>query len=200
MQRLITLAGLAVVVLAGAWLFEAKFTTPVDSYAACVKAGYPISDTQPPICSDGRHTYSGPRPTPAASVAPADSVAFDLLVDGDSRSQYPKQQEHITTEAGWEAYWGRIHAAVSPPPLLPVDFRTQDVVALSEGVQTTSGYSLRITSIDRSAAGSSVRVTEMVPTISCPVTQTQTNRYYIVRTEKLTEPVSFRITTEKRHC
>ena len=185
----------------GVLLFGPKLTTAIDSYATCATAGYPVAETSPPTCSDGRHTYRGPdtpKPTPADAL---ESVPFEILVDGDSGGKYPQTHEIITTPADWEQYWANIHAGLtSLPPILPVDFSQSDVIALSEGQQPTTGFNLKITSITTSNAGSNVYVTETIPTITCTESETFTNRYFLASTFKLTEPINFKYTTEKHQC
>lgn len=186
---------LAVIIRAGA-------TSPIDSYAACIEAGNPVLDTHPPICRDGSHNFTG-MSLPSPNLVAGDiSVPFDLLVDGDTRGAAPAhRQDFINSQAQWQAYWREVHSSLATlPPLIPVDFSQSSVVAVSLGRQSTSGFGLKVTSITVSAAGTTVNLTESAPTITCAVAQAITNRYVIVRTAKLTGPVSFRITSEKRHC
>ncbi len=199
--RIVTAAGLALILALSAWAFNPRATTLIDSYASCAAAGYPVQDSDPPACSDGRHTFVGPAATVAPPAPMAANQNFEILVEGDSGGSYPKAQEVIAGPTGWARYWGRVHAGLaSLPPILPVDFTTSGVVALSEGRQLTTGYNLKVTSITTTSAGTTVYVTESIPTITCTVAQTATNRYFIARTPVLPEPVSFRITTEHRHC
>jgi hypothetical protein len=184
-----------------AWLLRAYLTHPIDSFQACAEAGYPVRESDPPTCSDGTHTFVGPRGASAGSTAPATTIDYELLVDGDSLGDYAHMQEHITNQADWQAYWRRIHAdAGTLPPIIPVDFKVSDVVALSQGQQSSGGYNIRVTGIATSSAGTAVSVTETAPGKNCIVTTAFTNPYYIVKTPKLTEPVSFRITAEEHDC
>jgi hypothetical protein len=129
------------------------------------------------------------------------TAPFELLVEGDSGGQYPKRQEVITSQSDWVRYWDQVHAGLrSIPPILPVDFTSSNVLALSEGPQSTSGYNLEIHSVETSAAGTVVDVAETTPGPTCRVTDSFTNRYFIARTGKLPEPVSFRITTQQHTC
>jgi hypothetical protein len=129
-------------------------------------------------------------------------VPYELLVDGDTKASTPAHgQEFINSQSQWQAYWREVHAGLATlPPLIPVDFSHSSVAAVSLGQQATSGFGLKISNITVSAAGTVIDLTESAPTITCAVAQTITNRYVIVRTSKLTEPVSFRLTTEQRHC
>jgi hypothetical protein len=102
-----------------------------------------ISESDPASLPAGGHTFVGPRSTPdiadpgvltgsAGAIQP-----FEILVDGDSHGNYPNRQEVITSDIGWQAYWNQIHANIHPvPPLLPVDFNKNQVIALSEGTKT----------------------------------------------------------------
>jgi hypothetical protein len=200
-RRLALLGGLVLMLALGmSVLFRGHPTEPIDSYASCARAGYPIQDSYPPACRSGGHTYVGPYST-VTTPPPVTTVDFEIYVEGDSGGSYPQHQEVITTPAEWQQYWHTVHAALpSTPPILPVDFATSTIIALSEGRQLTTGYNLKITGITTGAAGSVVGVTESIPTLTCPVTQTATNRYLMVKTTKLTPPVSFRVTPEYRHC
>jgi len=180
----------------------AGFTSPIDSYAACVEAGNPLLDTNPPICRDGSHNFIGtPLPAPTAA-SPVTTVPFEILVDGDTHSAAPgHSQDFINSQAEWQTYWRMAHAGLPTlPPLIPVDFAASSVLAVSLGNESTNGYGLKITDIHAASTGTTVNLTESTPTITCTVAQTISNRYLIVRTAKLAEPVNFRITFEKRHC
>jgi hypothetical protein len=192
---------LVVVVAAAAALAHPWETNPIDSYAACMADGNPVTETYPPVCHDGARAFRGPGTVQPPVQSPLASQDFTLLVEGDSRGAYPRREEVITTQAGWQRYWREVHASLaSQPPLLPVDFAASVVVAISEGKQMTSGYNLTITGITTSQTGSTVAYTESIPTIGCTVAQTASNRYLIIRTPKLPEPVIFRKTAVKRQC
>jgi len=201
-SRLVLALGITGLLLwLGLLLFTPKLTAPIDSFATCANAGYPVAETNPPTCSDGRHTYRGPDVSKSTAADALESVPFEILVDGDSGGRYPQTHEIITTQPDWEAYWSKIHSSLATlPPILPVDFSQYDVIALSEGPQPTTGYNLKITSISTSNSGSDVYVTETIPTITCTESETTTNRYFLASTFKLTEPINFKYTTEKHQC
>jgi hypothetical protein len=205
-RRGLIIAGVVVWLISlGAWAFYAHPTELIDSYAKCAEEGYPVSDTEPPTCSVRGRTFVGPRTSvaPTASSTPVVGAIqpFDILVEGDSGSTYPTRQEVIKTDQDWRRYWREIHAHLPAiPPLLPVDFSSSQVIALSEGQKPTGGYNLKITTITSTTKGTIVDVAESIPTVTCTVTQSPTNRYFVVRTAKLPPPVVFRITTEHRRC
>ncbi|HSX01652.1 MAG TPA: hypothetical protein VLF67_05420 [Candidatus Saccharimonas sp.] len=187
--------------MAGSIVLAAGLTDPVDSYQECLQAGYPVTDSNPPVCRIGNHNFTGPTATPTATPPPATSLTFYLLVSSDAAGQYPERREAIQSQADWQRYWREVHASLATlPPILPVDFSTHDVLAASTGPEATGGYNLRITSVTAGAAGTVVNVTETVPTITCIVPQSFSNRYTAVLTDKLPEPIIFRLTTDYRQC
>jgi hypothetical protein len=191
----------AVLILLGTWLFESRVIEPVDSYAACVAAGNPVTETYPPLCRAHGQTFTGPGTAPPAPQSSAVSLPFELLVDGDSLGTYPHRQEVITSADQWQRYWREVHAGLpSTPPILPVDFSHNTVIALSLGRQPTGGANVKVANIMTSTAGTVVDVQESTPGDQCLVTQALTNPYFIVRTGHLPEPVSFRISSQKRNC
>jgi PrcB C-terminal len=197
--RLVSIAILA----AGLTAFIHVGTThPVDSYAACIEAGFPVLESNPPVCRDGKNNFKGTplvTPVPAAAVTPAE---FDLLVGGDTGSARPAaSQVLINDQAAWQEYWRTVHAGISPlPPIIAVDFAKHSVVGIATGQRPTGGYAMKLTSITTSAAGTTVQVSESEPGPGCLTTMAITNRYMIVRASKLTPPADFRVITTKRAC
>jgi hypothetical protein len=179
-----------------------KAAAGIDSYAACIEAGYPVVQTDPPICRYGARSFTG-TPAPLATPGPSvQSVDFEILVDGDTHGQLPThRQDVIDSQAQWQAYWREVHASLATlPPIIPVDFTHFTVVAASLGTKPTGGYELKITGVTSSATGSVVSLTETAPARTCPVVQSLSNRYLVVRAEKLQSPVVFRITNQEHTC
>lgn len=200
-HRIVILGGIGLSIGLGLWIVRGYDTEPIDSYAQCAEAGYRIEDTNPPACKVGNRTLLGPKAAPAPSLPASTAQNFEILVQGDSRGAYPNRQEVVSTLPDFVRYWQAVHASLpQQPPIIPVDFKLYDVVALSEGIKNTNGYNLKVTAVTTSAAGSVISATESIPTITCPVTTAPTNRYFIVKTAKLIQPVSFRVATSYRHC
>jgi hypothetical protein len=200
----IILAGCVLGALLTVWALRGVSTEPIDSYATCAADGNPISDTNPRTCRARQSVFLGPPEVLADASAPGSSlstVEFELLVQGDPGGNYPRRQDVISTADDWHILWKAVHSGLSTqPPIIPVDFSTSDVVALTEGPQQTTGYNLKITAITASEAGTVVDVTESIPTVTCQVMYLPTNRYFLARTPKLRPPVSFRTTSRPRRC
>jgi hypothetical protein len=197
-----TIGTIAFILIAAGVLFGATRTEPIDSFTQCAEDGNPITESEPPVCQTGNRYFIGPlhaTPVPETLGESVSAQGFDILVEGDSGGDYPRRQEVIRDDATWQQYWTHVHT--SPyPPLIPVNFGTSSVIAISEGRQETTGYNYRVNGVATGSRGTIVDITESIPTVTCNVTSKTTNRYFIVRTPKLTDPVSFRTTTEYRHC
>ena len=197
-RRLTIIGGVVLGVLLIGWLIRALDTAAIDSYAACTAAGYPVQDTNPPVCVVDDRNYIGPVASDSPTAA-LTNQAFELLVDADSHGSYARDFKVITNQPQWQTFWGDIHASVSLPPLISVDFGTSDVVALSAGVKPTGGYKMEIVNLTTSAKGTAVHITETTP-VNCIVTQSPTNPYYIIQTVKLPQPVNFIVTQAQHDC
>jgi hypothetical protein len=198
--------GLVVLVIFAAIAFWAihKHRTVIDSFDSCAAAGYPISTTDPQTCSANHHTYVEAESSPATSTSTGPtgtSQTYTVLVSGDSRGTYPQKQQVITTQAAWTAFWAQVNAKVSPfPPILPVDFSQDEVIALTEGPKPSGGYALELTGVLAGTSSASVAYDEIVPGEACTTATGPTDYYLLASTPKTTGPVSFTSTKVRRKC
>jgi hypothetical protein len=108
-------AGLAIVLLAGAWARRPS-TTPLESSAAAISPGLPAADAMPPGTAETLLTPSPPRPLvaapPAARSGSRPAVARESLV----------REPEVMVPPGQEAALRRFVAVLrdgsAPPPLL----------------------------------------------------------------------------------
>lgn len=200
-RRLMVSAGLLLVILFVLVVQPPGRTELVHSYESCAHAGYGISQTNPPVCHGPKQDYVGPAVADVVSNIVYKSQPFTTYVNGDTGNTYPRGQKLITNQGDWEVFWRQVHAGLSEqPPILNIDFSKNDVMAVTNGQQPTQGYVLKITAVLTSPAGSMVDVVEQYPTVTCQVDNHPSNRYYIATTAKLTQPVSFRMSTTPKPC
>ncbi len=193
-------ASIGMIAVIGVLLLRVAATEPVDSFAACAEAGYPITQGNPPVCHQGSYYMIGPVDTSTTQAAAVNSQPFDLLVNADSRTTTPRAQVVVHTQEAWVAWWQKLHAGLVLPPLLPVDFTSHDVIIIVEGPKVTTGYNFKVTAVSQGKKATVIDTSESEPTIGCQVDNRLSNRYYVVRTAKLPEPVVFRNTTVSRRC
>ena len=198
-RRLAIYGPVAFVLVVAAWLVHSLSTAPVDSFLACSNAGYPVTDSNPAVCQSDVGSFTGPLKSPVPTATEIVNQPTELLVDADSHGDYARGWQVITSQAQWQAFWSAVHEAVSLPPIIPVDFSTSDVVALSEGREPTTGYKVEVTGISSSAAGTTIDLTESAPE-KCVEAQHVTNPYYLVQTAKLPAPVNFVLTHTTHTC
>ena len=198
------LAGMAValwgVVAAGSLVVSSSATSPLDSFAACAEAGYPVSDGEVVTCVAGNATFRG---SPEKRAEAAEAVAtetFTLLASADSGTATPREQIVIRSQDQWAAWWVTIHSGLVQPPIIPVNFATSNVVLIVGGPKQTTGYNYKVTGITRGIRTTVIDTSESIPTIGCPVQPQRSNRYYIVRTLPLPDPVVFRNSSQSRYC
>lgn len=201
-RHLIVVASMAIIVLVILWTPKPGHSDTVTDYASCTAAGYAVTDTEPPVCrGPGNQNYTGSVQNMAASGPAYTTNAFQILVDGDLATNFDRGQFLLTNSNDWQSFWQRVHAGTNTqPPLIPVDFGDHDVVAFVQGNQATDGYSLRSTAVLTSQTGSSISFVEQTPGPMCPVISRPSNRYLIIQTPKLIEPVSFKISTVTHDC
>jgi hypothetical protein len=200
-RLIIAVVVVIIYVTVGSILSRGHVIAAPNSFSSCKEAGYPFTDTNPPACTVGDHTFLGPYAHATPSEAPVTSQPFEVLVSGDSEGDYPKSHEVITNQTQWQTFWSQIHSSLpTEPPLLPINFAQSDVITLSDGRQSTTGYTLEITSINVSTAGTTIYATESVPTFTCGVSYAPSNPYYIVSTDKLPPPISFDIVRSPHEC
>lgn len=200
-KLLIALIILAALITVGVVLFNPIRLALIDSFAECAKAGFPVEQTDPPTCDDGRQTFTGPKGTPLPSMAPVEELEFQVLVEGDSRGTYPAKSQLITSQAQWQNYWLQVHKALSPlPNLIPVDFSKNDVIALNMGPEPTDGYSLSLLSLVSSGQEVTASVQLRQPGQNCGLPPKSTGPYYIALVPKLAASLKFDTATVTHKC
>ncbi len=194
-----TLAALVLLVLLAP---KSGHTEHITDFATCAAAGYPITDTEPPVCrGPGNQNFIGP----AQNMAPTGPIyttrTFQILVDGDLATNFERGQFHATTPQDWQELWQKLHSGTqTQPPIIPVNFDSNDVVAFVQGHHDTDGYSLRATAVLTSDTGSSLSFVEQAPGPLCPVSAKPSNRYLIIQVPKLTEPISYKVSDVAHDC
>ena len=86
-------AGLIAVAVFAAILFWPHPQAAITTYAGCVAAGYPVLETDPPICRVGAHSFVGPLKGLSSPQPAIASVPFDILVTGDTANVIPAHMQ-----------------------------------------------------------------------------------------------------------
>lgn len=176
----------------------------VTDFNSCILAGYNPSNGDPQTCSDGHHTYVAASSS-TSSTGPAEPAetaqSYSVLVQGDTEGDYPARQQVVATQAAWTSLWGQLYAKLNPgPPLLPVDFSQDEVVVLTDGPKPSGGYSLEVTGVATSTAGTTVDYQAFSPQGRCTQNLTPTDPVVAIVTAKTNGPVTYAVTPQSRKC
>jgi hypothetical protein len=186
-----------------AW-WQSAHRVVIRDFDSCIKAGYDASSSDSQTCSDGHHTYvASPSPPVKAVPAgpPASSQSYAILVQGDTRGDYPKNNQVVTTAAAWSELWARIYNKIKPiPPLLQVDFSQNEVIVLVQGVEPSSGYSLEVTGVTASVAGATVDYEATIPLSGCLIAGGPSDYLVAISTAKTSGQMNYTSTPKTRKC
>ena len=116
-------------------------------------------------------------------------VPFTTVSQGD-QSGIERQRDVIVRTAGeWQALWNEHRPDESPAP---VDFSKSMAIGIFLGFRNTGGYSVAITSIERTGGDVIVTWKESKPGPQAIASQVLTFPFHIVRTERLAGRIVFK--------
>ncbi|HVG21172.1 MAG TPA: protease complex subunit PrcB family protein [Blastocatellia bacterium] len=142
-----------------------------------------------------------------ASPAPAlhvnQPVEFETIAKYLACGHAEKKNYVIANKEDWERLWEKVTSNSYPRPAAPdVDFSKQDLIAVFQGVQPSSGYSISVTRLVKSGKKLKVYVREVSPGDECRVLLVITQPFEIIRTDKIegVEKVVFKVKREVTAC
>jgi hypothetical protein len=139
----------------------------------------------------------------ASSQSPPRPIDFETVFKSFSSGHLEPARYVITSREQWEEVWRLTMSNGFPIPAAPViDFEQNSVIAVFQGNQPSSGYSISVTKIVKSGRNIKVHVKETRPADSCMVLAVLTQPGHIVVTEKIRHPdrVSFREKLHIKRC
>lgn len=116
-------------------------------------------------------------------------VPFTTISQGDQSGIEQRREVIVRTAGEWQAVW-KEHRPDEPPP--PVDFSKSMAIGVFAGLRNTGGYSVAITSIERTGDGIVVTWKESRPGAQDITPQVLTFPHHIVRTERLDATIVFK--------
>ncbi|MEI6221354.1 MAG: protease complex subunit PrcB family protein [bacterium] len=150
-------------------------------------------------CSSSTSPATPERTTPQQT---GQTTSFRVLVEAASLSGLErKEQLVINDQAALDAFWKKAYPEEEQrPPTPSVDFSGELVLAVSQGMQSTGGYSVTIAEVKESDTALTVFVKETSPGKSCAVTQAFTYPLFIVAVPKTNKPISFSTVSDTTNC
>jgi hypothetical protein len=131
----------------------------------------------------------------APAVPSARSVAFRTVAHdaGTSSSVTGRTAVVVRRDRRWRSLWRDLNAgAYQRPPLPRVDFSRQMLILVTQGRQSSGGYSITVESVRDDGTRLIVSARERAPGSSCATPQVLTAPYHVVRVRRSSKPVSVR--------
>ena len=174
----------------------------VYDFNSCITAGNDVINTDPPTCSSGHTTYAQKIDNPSAVSTPSlIQLQYKILVSGDSRGTYPKSEKVISNLGDWTAYWRSVNNQIKPtPPILAVDFKTEQVIAITAGEVPNSGYSVEVTGVSVDQTTTYVYYDIIIPATTCSPKPGLSDPYYLISTTKSPANFKFIPTNKSKKC
>jgi hypothetical protein len=130
----------------------------------------------------------------SGGAAPAE-IPFETVLDEASSGLHEARREAVRDEEAWARLWADTHESVTPqPPLPPVDFSRDMLIAVATGTRPTGGFDIKIRGVALRGERLEVVVHETCPAPGAAVTLALTQPVEIVRLELLPQAPTFQET------
>lgn len=136
-----------------------------------------------------------------ARVIQDGQVNFETVLKSQISSYKGKVYFTISSQEEWQKVWGEINSGSTPVPALPaVDFTKEMLVLVFQGNQSTGGYSVEVTGVEKKDGVVGVMVKEISPGAGCMTTQVLTAPSHIVKIPKVDAKFEYDIKYERTEC
>jgi|GEM_PF-1291220 len=130
-------------------------------------------------------------------------ILFTTLMQGNGSGSVAstRQQIVVTNENEWRNLWDQIHAGITPRPELPqVDFSTNMVAALFQGLHGTGGFKIAAERVTEEDNAVRVWFVESAPESGCLVSMALTSPIHIITFPNRAKPIEFSGSTSTIPC
>ena len=137
-------------------------------------------------------SFFAPSAAPVFAAEKGTSLTFIPVGRGSHGGVTERRFVVINALDEWKELWKEIKGCVAPvPPVPEVDFTSQAVVAVFQGLQRSGGYSIEVEAIFETADRVEVEVREKEPGPRSLVTMALTSPWEAVAIPRPTKPVLF---------
>jgi hypothetical protein len=118
------------------------------------------------------------------------SVEFETIAKYLNCGHVEKQNYVITNKEDWERLWDKVVSNSYPRPQAPeIDFSKHSLIAVFQGTQSSSGYSISVNRLAKSGNKLKVHVREVSPSDACRVLLVLTQPFEIIQIDKIEDSV-----------
>jgi hypothetical protein len=126
------------------------------------------------------------------------AVEFETIAKYFNCGHTERKNYVITNKEDWEMLWDEVVSNSYPRPQAPdVDFSKHSLIAVFQGNQSSSGYSISVEKLVRRGKKLKVHVREVSPADACRVLLVITQPFEIILLDKLDEKESVRFKVKR---
>jgi hypothetical protein len=130
---------------------------------------------------------------PVAQEEDEAGIVFETVVDEVFSGLDESLRGVVRDAEGWAELWDQIHRKVSPrPPLPPVDFSRDMLIAVAAGTRRSGGFDIGVRRVAVREGQLEVEVFETCPASGARVSMALSQPLEVVRLEKRSPPPVFR--------
>lgn len=130
-------------------------------------------------------------------LAAGTSLKFSSIDTGFDSGIDERSDFLIRSQSDWNSFWARHKSRQIPvPPPLKVDFKKDVVIAVMAGFKPSTGYTVKIHSIEKSSKGILVKALLTKPRPDAPAAQMMTQPFDIVRLETVPGELTVQVKEE----
>jgi PrcB C-terminal len=141
--------------------------------------------------------------SPASARHTNQPVEFETLAKFFMSGHTEKKNYVITSKGDWESLWDKVVSRSHPRPAAPeVDFSKHSLIAVFQGNQPSSGYSISVYRLVKSGKKLKIYVREVLPADECVVMLVITQPFEIILTDKIedVDRVVFKVKQDITPC
>ncbi len=159
--------------------------------------------TEPEIRFGASLDFSPPDPVrePGPAAAPPVLDSLSRLLHEENSGLKDPVRTVIRDSSAWQDWSRRVTADHRQPvPVPPVDFRQEMVILAGLGSQRSTGYDVRVLSVQQIGASLRVRVRVLLPGPGCMVGWAETSPVDLIRVPRSTATVTFVDESNQQVC
>jgi hypothetical protein len=123
---------------------------------------------------------------PAHAQQASRHVEFETIAKYMNCGHIENKNYVITNKEDWEQLWEKVVSNSYPRPSAPdVDFSTHSIIAVFQGIKSSSGYAISVTKAVRSGRKLKIYVKDVSPADECKVLLVLTEPFEIILIDKL---------------
>tara|TARA_B100000809_G_scaffold266057_1_gene327129 strand:+ start:10005 stop:10514 length:510 start_codon:yes stop_codon:yes gene_type:complete len=129
------------------------------------------------------------------------AVAFTEVKSGENSDYKKAQNLIITTQEEMDLNWSKMFGKYPRKPPIPmVDFETKQLLLVAMGEQATGGYTIKVSSIEKTTKGILVTIEDAKPGKACNNTSALIYPFQLIEMPKTEKEITFARVSKINAC